>query len=91
MEEICTATIKLTNIEIDKIIWCIKSIENVLSAFEINPDKDFRIKLDELLKSMEKISNDIKEEQEKRDDKEEKPDPKKEYINKIIVEESSEK
>lgn len=91
MEEICTATIKLTNIEIDKIIWCIKSVENVLSAFEINPDKDFRIKLDELLKSMEKISNDIKEEQEKRDDKEEKPDPKKEYINKIIGEESSEK
>ena len=75
MKEICTATIKLTNVEIDKIIWCIKSVENVLGAFEIIPDKDFRIKLSELLKSMEKISNDIKKEAEKRATATTKVDP----------------
>ena len=90
MSEICTATIKLTEHEIDKIIWCIKSVENVLGAFEIIPDKDFRIKLSELLKSMEKISNDIKKEAEKRAiDKKKDPNPKKEYIDKITGKESS--
>ena len=90
MEEICTAKIKLTNVEIDKIIWCIKSVENVLGAFEITPDKDFRMKLTELLKNMEKISDDIKKEAERRTlDKKKEPNPKKEYIDKINGKEGS--
>ena len=66
MKEICTATIKLTEHEISKLIWCIKSIHNVLNVFEINPDKEWIITLNGILKDMEKISNDIKEEKEKR-------------------------
>jgi hypothetical protein len=78
MSEVCTATIKLTEHEIDKMIWCIKSVHNVLGAFEITPDKDWMITLNGILKDMEKISNDIKEEKEKRIlDKKEEPDPKK--------------
>ena len=84
MEEICTATIKLTEHEISKVIWCIKSIYNVLNVFEINPDKDWKITLDQILKDMEKISNDIRDAKEKRtNDKKQPPNPKKEYINKI--------
>ena len=83
-EEICTATIKLTEHEIGKIIWCIKSIHNVLNVFEIKPDKDCIITLDEILKDMEKIANDITDTKEQRtNDKQETPNPKKEYIDKI--------
>ena len=66
MEEICTATIKLTEHEINKLIWCIKSIHNVLNVFEITPDQDWIITLDAILKDMERISDDIKEKKEKR-------------------------
>ena len=66
MKEICTATIKLTEHEISKLIWCIKSIHNVLNAFEIEPDQDWIITLDAILKDMERISDDIKEKKEKR-------------------------
>ena len=83
-EEVCTATIKLTEHEISKLIWCIKSVHNVLNAFEIKPEKDWLVQLDSILKDMEKISENIKEEKVKRvNDKKEEPDPKKEYINKI--------
>ena len=83
-EEVCTATIKLTEHEISKLIWCIKSVHNVLNAFEIEPDKDWIIPLDKILKDMEKISENIKEEKGKRiNDQKEKPNPKKEYIDKI--------
>ena len=47
-EEVCTATIKLTEHEISKLIWCIKSVHNVLNAFEIEPDKDWIIPLDSI-------------------------------------------
>ena len=77
-EEVCTATIKLTEHEISKLIWCMKSIHNILNVFEIEPDKEWIITLNGILKDMEKISNDIKEEKEKRIlDKKEEPDPKK--------------
>ena len=65
-EEVCTATIKLTEHEISKLIWCIKSVHNVLNTFEIEPDKDWIVPLDTILKDMEKISENIKEEKTKR-------------------------
>ena len=81
-EEICTATIKLTEHEIDKLIWCMKTIENVFGAFQINPEEKWSLSFDNILKDMEKISNDIKEKRETRIiDK--KANPKKEYIDKI--------
>ena len=84
MKEICTATIKLTEHEISKLIWCIKSIHNVLNAFEIEPDQDWIITLDAILKDMERISNNIKNAKEVRTiDKKTKADTKKEYIKKI--------
>jgi len=84
MSEVCTATIKLTEHEISKLIWCIKAIHNVLNAFEIEPDKDWIVPLDSILKDMEKISENIREEREKKvNDKKKEPNPKKEYINKI--------
>ena len=90
MSEVCTATIKLTEHEIDKIIWCIKSVHNVLGAFEIMPDKVWIIALNGILKDMEKISDDIKEKKEKKAfDKKKKPNPKKEYIDKVTGKESS--
>ena len=83
-EEVCTATIKLTEHEISKLIWCIKSVHNVLNAFEIEPDKDWIVPLDSILKDMEKISENIKEEREKNvNDKNKEPNHKKEYIEKI--------
>ena len=89
-KEVCTATIKLTEHEIGKLIWCIKSIHNVLKAFEIKPDEEWIITLDTILEDMEKIANDIKEEKEKRViDKKTESDPKKEYINKIAGEKGS--
>ena len=82
--EICTATIKLTEQEIDKLIWCMKAIQNVLGAFEIMPEKQWTMKLDIILDDLEKIANDIKEAKvERTNDKQESPDPKKEYIDKI--------
>ena len=82
--EICTATIKLTEQEIDKLIWCMKAMQNVLSAFEIMPEKQWTMKLDIILEDLEKIANDIKETKiERINDKQETPDPKKEYIDKI--------
>ena len=66
MSEICTATIKLTEHEIDKIIWCIKSMHNVFGAFEIDPDEQWSLLFNSILKDMEKISNDIKEKKEER-------------------------
>ena len=90
MSEVCTATIKLTEHEISKLIWCIKAIHNVLNAFEIEPDKDWIITLDAILKDMERILNDIKEKKEERTiDKKKKPNPKKEYIDKVTGKESS--
>ena len=90
MSGVCTVTIKLTEHELDKLIWCINSIHNVLKAFEIKPDKEWIITLDTILEDMEKIANDIKETKEKRViDKKAKSDPKKEYINKIVGEKSS--
>ena len=90
MSEVCTATIKLTEHEISKLIWCIKAIHNVLNAFEIEPDKDWIITLNAILKDMERISDDIKEKKEKRAfDKKKKPNPKKEYIDKVTGKEIS--
>ena len=66
MSEVCTATIKLTEHEIDKIIWCIKSMHNVFGAFEIDPDEQWSLLFNSILKDMEKISNDIKEKKEER-------------------------
>ena len=89
MTEICTATIKLTDAEIDKIIWSMKSIKTVLGVFEIVPDNDWIVSLDNVLDSMEKIAGKIKEvKDEKRLENNEEPSPKKEYINKIIGKES---
>ena len=89
MSEICTATIKLTDAEIDKIIWSMKSIKTVLAVFEIVPDKDWIIRLDSILKDMVKIADYIKETKDERrlEDKKE-PNPKEEYINKITGKES---
>ena len=90
MSEICTATIKLTEAEIDKLIWCMKTIENVFGAFQINPEEKWSLSFENILKDMEKISNDIKEKKEERTiDKKKKPDPKKEYIDKVTGKESS--
>ncbi len=61
MSEVCTVTMKLTDAEIDKIIWSMKSIKTVLGVFEIVPDKDWIITLDSILKDMEKVSKRIKE------------------------------
>ena len=66
MSEVCTATIKLTEHEIDKIIWCIKSMHNVFGAFEIDPDEQWSLLFNSILKDMEKISNDIKDKKEER-------------------------
>ena len=89
MSEVCTVTMKLTDAEIDKIIWSMKSIKTVLAVFEIVPDKDWIIRLDSILKDMEKIADNIKETKDERrlEDKKE-PNPKKEYIDKIIGEAS---
>ena len=84
MNETCTVTMKLTDAEIDKIIWSMKSIKTVLGVFEIVPDDNWIITLDKLLKSMEQISAKVKEAKDEERTKEEKrTDPKKEYINKI--------
>ena len=83
MNETCTVTMKLTDAEIDKIIWSMKSIKTVLGVFEIVPDKDWIITLDKLLENMENISEKVKEAKDEKRHEEESPDPKKEYINKI--------
>ena len=91
MSEVCTVTMKLTDAEVDKIIWSMKSIKTVLGVFEIIPDKDWIITLDSILKDMEKIADNIKEaKDEKRLEDNKEPNPKKEYINKITGKESSE-
>ena len=91
MNEICTATIKLTDAEIDKIIWSMKSIKTVLGVFEIVPDNDWIVSLDNVLDNMEKIAGKIKEvKDEKRLESNEEPRPKEEYINKITGEKSLE-
>ena len=91
MSEVCTVTMKLTDAEVDKIIWSIKSIKTVLGVFEIIPDKDWIITLDSILKDMEKISKRIEEvKDERRLEHKEEPNPKKEYINKITGKESVE-
>ena len=90
MTDICTATIKLTEAEIDKLIWCLKTIQNVFAAFQIDPEEKWSLSFDNILKDMEKISNDIKEKRETRIiDK--KANPKKEYIDKITGEKSIKK
>ena len=66
MSEVCTVTMKLTDAEVDKIIWSMKSIKTVLGVFEIVPDKDWIITLDSILKSMEKISKSIEEAKDER-------------------------
>ena len=82
MTNVCTATIKLTEDEINKLIWCLKTMHNVFAAFQINPEEKWSLSFDNILKDMEKISNDIKEKRETRTvDK--KANPKKEYIDKI--------
>ena len=82
MTNVCTATIKLTEDEINKLIWCLKTMHNVFAAFQINPEEKWSLSFDNILKDMEKISNDIKEKRETQTiDK--KANPKKEYINKI--------
>ena len=92
MSEVCTVTMKLTDAEVDKIIWSMKSIKTVLGVFEIVPDKDWIITLDSILKDMEKVSERIKEAKDERrlEDKEE-PNTKKEYIDKITGEKSTKK
>ena len=90
MTDICTATIKLTEAEIDKLIWCLKTMHNVFAAFQIDPEEKWSLSFDNILKDMEKISNDIKEKRETRIiDK--KANPKKEYIDKITGEKSTKK
>ena len=90
MTNVCTATIKLTEDEINKLIWCLKTMHNVFAAFQINPEEKWSLSFDNILKDMEKISNDIKEKRETRIiDK--KANPKKEYINKITGEKSTKK
>ena len=66
MSEVCTVTMKLTDAEVDKIIWSMKSIKTVLGVFEIVPDKDWIITLDSILKDMEKVSKRIKEAKDER-------------------------
>ena len=66
MSKTCTVTMKLTDAEIDKIIWSMKSIKTVLGVFEIVPDKDWIITLDSILKDMEKVSERIKEAKDER-------------------------
>ena len=85
----CIATIKLTEEEIRKIIFCIKSVYNMLGVFEINPEEKWKMSLNGILKDMEKISNKIEEAKRGMiSDKKEEPNPKKEYINKITGKES---
>ena len=92
MSETCTVTMKLTDAEIDKIIWSMKSIKTVLGVFEIVPDKDWIITLDSILKSMEKISKSIEEAKDERRLKSNKETrPKEEYIDKITGEKSTKK
>ena len=89
MTNVCTATIKLTEDEINKLIWCLKTMHNVFAAFQINPEEKWSLSFDNILKDMEKISNDIKEKRETQTiDK--KANPKKEYIEKITGEKSAE-
>ena len=84
MKEICTVTIKLTEHEIDKLIWCMKTMHNVFGAFEIDPEEKWSLSFDSILTDMEQISNDIKNAREiKSIDKEYKANPKKEYIEKV--------
>ena len=84
MSEVAVVKIKFTEHEVQKLIFCIKSVHNMLNAFEIEPEQKWKISLNSILKDMEKISNDIKDAKETRiNDKKESPDPKKEYINKI--------
>ena len=90
MDEVCTATIKLTEHEIDKLIWCMKAIQNVLGVFEIMPEKQWTMKLDGILEDLEKIANEIKETKAERTNDKQKADPKKEYIDKITGKESNE-
>ena len=90
MDEICTATIKLTEAEIDKLIWCMKTMHNVFAAFQIDPEEKWSLSFDSILKDMEKISNDIKEKRETRTVNK-KANPKKEYIDKITGEKSTKK
>ena len=90
MDEVCTATIKLTEHEIDKLIWCMKAMQNVLGAFEIMPEKQWTMKLDGILEDLEKIANEIKETKAERTNDKQKADPKKEYIDKITGKESNE-
>jgi molybdenum cofactor biosynthesis enzyme MoaA len=83
-EEICTATIKLTEHELEKLIWCMKAVQNMLSVFEIMPEHQWTMKLDTILEDLEKVANNIKEAKiERINDKQKAPDPKKEYIDKI--------
>ena len=90
MNEVCTATIKLTEAEINKLIWCMKAVQNMLSVFEIMPEHQWTMKLDTILEDLEKVANDIKEEKEKRIiDKRKQPNPKKEYIDKITGKEGT--
>jgi len=66
MSEVCTVTMKLTDAEVDKIIWSMKSIKTVLGVFEIVPDKNWIITLDSILKDMEKVSERIKKAKDER-------------------------
>tara|TARA_Y100000034_G_C6568752_1_gene246410 strand:+ start:206 stop:481 length:276 start_codon:yes stop_codon:yes gene_type:complete len=91
MSEICTATIKLTEHEIDKLIWCMKTIENVFGAFQINPEEEWSLSFEGILKDMERIANDIKEAKTNKSHDKKQANPKKEYIAKINGKESIEK
>lgn len=91
MKNPCIATIKLTEEEIRKIIFCIKSVHNMLGVFEIKPEEKWKMSLNGILKDMENVSKKIEEaKREMISDKKKEPNPKKEYINKITGEESIE-
>ena len=82
MDEVWTVKIKLTEFELGKILWCIKSISSILGFLEISPDKKWDIKLDKIQKDMEEIYNSIQEEKEAMTTNK-TVNPKKEYMKKI--------
>jgi hypothetical protein len=82
MDEVCTVTIKLTEQELNKLIWCVKGAQYILDAYGHKPEEGWNKTLIKIQEDMENIENIIKEERTKRTvDK--RADPKKEYIEKI--------
>ena len=66
-------------------------MHKVFAAFQIDPEEKWSLSFDNILKDMEKISNDIKEAKTNKSHDKKQANPKKEYIAKINGKESIEK